>query len=76
MSIYSLGWILFEIVPQLIELPRTGTNVFLVLAHLGMVVAPCLFIARLRKELTQAQIRLAVQAWHWKQLGGRLIGRS
>jgi serine/threonine-protein kinase len=65
----------WTIVPQLIELPKTGTNVFLVLAHLGMVVVPCLFIARLRRELTQAQIRLAVQAWHWRQLGGRLMGR-
>jgi serine/threonine-protein kinase len=65
----------WRIVPQLVELPRLGTNVFVTAAHLGIIVVPCLFIARLRVELSRAQTQLAVQAWHWKQLGGQLIGR-
>jgi hypothetical protein len=34
-----------------------------------------MIIAKLREELSKAQIRLAVQAWHWKHLGAQLIGR-
>jgi serine/threonine-protein kinase len=65
----------WTIVPQIVELPRTGTNVFLISANLAMIIVPCLFIAKLREELSKAQIRLAVQAWHWKHLGAQLIGR-
>jgi eukaryotic-like serine/threonine-protein kinase len=65
----------WTIIPQLIELPKLGTNVFLTVAHLGMIVIPCLFIAKIREELTAAQMRLAIQAWHFQHLGARLIGR-
>ncbi|HUS29569.1 MAG TPA: serine/threonine-protein kinase [Kofleriaceae bacterium] len=65
----------WKIVPQLVDLPKTGTNVFLIAANLAMIIVPCLFIAKLRDELSRAQIRLAVQAWHWQNLGAQLIGR-
>jgi serine/threonine-protein kinase len=65
----------WTIVPQLVDLPKTGTNVFLTSANLAMIIVPCLFIAKLREELNRAQLRLAVQAWHWKHLGAQLIGR-
>ena len=38
-----------------------------------MLLVPSVFIARLRNDLTQAQLRLATQAWHFQQLGARLI---
>jgi eukaryotic-like serine/threonine-protein kinase len=66
----------WTIVPQLIELPELGTHVLLLLANLGMIIIPCLFIAKLRESLGEAQLRLAVQAWHFKQMGARLIGRA
>jgi len=42
---------------------------------LTSVIVPSLFIARMRNDLTDAQIRLATQAWHFQQLGSRLIGK-
>jgi eukaryotic-like serine/threonine-protein kinase len=65
----------WRVVPQLVELPRLGTYAFLTIANVGMIVIPCLFIAKIREELTRAQLRLATQAWQFKQLGARLIGR-
>lgn len=61
--------------PQIMELPRTGTFVFLVIAYLAMMIGPAILIARLRADLSRAQTRLAVQAWHFRQLGTHLIGR-
>ena len=71
-----------NIAPELEAITELGRAVALdpsngeYFAMLGeLMSASITHVARLRRELTQAQIRLAVQAWHWKQLGGRLIGR-
>jgi hypothetical protein len=61
------------IVPQLVELPRYGTIAFLAVAHIALIVVPCVFIARLRAELSAAQQRQAVQAWHFRKLGDQLV---
>ena len=65
----------WTIVPQLLELTEAGTYVFLTVANLGIVIVPCLFIGKIREELSRAQLRLATQAWHFRQLGSQLIGR-
>ncbi|MEO7329837.1 MAG: hypothetical protein ABI193_14765, partial [Minicystis sp.] len=52
---------MWAIVPQLIELPRGGTFLFLAVATVAMIAVPALFIAQLRGDLTKAQVRLAVQ---------------
>jgi eukaryotic-like serine/threonine-protein kinase len=66
----------WTIVPQLVDLPEVGTHVFLAIANVGMIVIPCLFIAKIREELSRAQLRLATQAWQFKQLGAQLVGRA
>ena len=55
--------------PQLHELPRTGSYVLLLGASLASLIVPSLFVARLRQALTEAQLRLHLQAWHLKRLG-------
>ena len=66
-----MRWI---IVPQVLELTRTGTIVLLTLANTAIVIVPCVFIARLRSELSMAQQRQLVQAWHFRRLGADLVG--
>jgi hypothetical protein len=65
----------WTIVPQMVELPRLATSAFLTLAHVAILIIPCMFIYRLRGDLDRAQQRLAIQAWHYKQLGAQLIGQ-
>jgi eukaryotic-like serine/threonine-protein kinase len=65
---------IWQVVPQLVELPRIGTFVFMTFACVGMILVPSAFIARLRSDLSDAQIKLAVQAWHFRRLGAQLIG--
>jgi hypothetical protein len=64
----------WQIVPQMIELPRIGTFAFMTIASVAMILVPAAFIARLRGDLTDAQVKLAVQAWHFRRLGAQLIG--
>jgi len=64
----------WTIVPQLVEFPRIPTLVFLTVASVAMILVPSAFIARLRRDLNEAQVRLAVQAWHFRRLGAQLIG--
>jgi hypothetical protein len=66
----------WQIVPQLVELPRIGTFAFMTVASVGMILVPAAFIARLRSDLTDAQLKLAVQAWHFRRLGAQLIGEG
>ncbi len=65
----------WSIVPQFVELPRDPTLVFLTVITVGSIGVPAAFIAKLRTQLNEAQVRLAVQAWHFRQLGSHLIGR-
>ncbi len=83
-AIEWFGWLpssyIFEdgvwtIVPQMVKLPRVPTFAFLTIASIATVVVPASFIARLRDDLTDAQVRLGVQAWHFKRLGAPLIGQ-
>ena len=62
------------VLPQMLELPKTGTLVFLTLANIGMVNVPGLFIAKLRNDLSEAQQYQLVQAWHFRRLGADLVG--
>jgi serine/threonine-protein kinase len=64
----------WTIVPQMVELPRVGSFVFMTIVAVSMIVVPAAFIARLRNDLTDAQVKLAVQAWHFRRLGAQLIG--
>jgi hypothetical protein len=57
-----------SILPQVAELPRLPTSVFLIVASFSMMIVPCVFIHRLRAALNEAQVQLMVQAWHLKQL--------
>jgi len=57
------------IVPQMHDLPRIGSIVLLLGAGMGSLIVPSLFVARLRQALTEAQLRLHLQAWHFKRLG-------
>jgi hypothetical protein len=54
--------------PQLLELPGLWTPVFCGLTNLAMIVIPCLFIARLRGDLSTIQAEQMVQAWQFKRL--------
>jgi serine/threonine-protein kinase len=59
--------------PQLMVLPGVWTEVFLAVTNLTMIVVPCVFISRLRAELSDAQTRQLVQAWQFKRLGGEPV---
>jgi serine/threonine-protein kinase len=65
---------LWTIVPQMVELPHNGSFAFMTVASVAMILVPAAFIARLRGDLTDAQVKLAVQAWHFRRLGAQLIG--
>lgn len=58
----------------LVDMPRTPTIVFLIIANVSIILGPVLLVHRLRVDLTVAQTRLAVQAWHFERLGAQLIG--
>lgn len=57
------------IAPQMHDLPRTGSIVVLLAASVASLIVPSVFVARLRQALTEAQLRLHLQAWHFKRLG-------
>jgi len=40
------------------------------------MVVPCLFIARLRRDLSLAQERQLLQSWHFRRLGDQLMQPS
>jgi serine/threonine-protein kinase len=63
------------IVPQVIELPQVGSLVLLVSSTLAMTVIPSFFIARLRAQLSEAERRQLVRAWHFRRLGDEMMGR-
>ncbi|MEO7091665.1 MAG: hypothetical protein ABI175_00355 [Polyangiales bacterium] len=60
------------VVPQMHALPGTGSLALLHLASVMMLTVPCLFIARLRTALNEAQTKLLVQAWLFRRLGDEL----
>jgi len=56
------------IVPNLVNLPRTMTMVGFVGAALLSIVVPARILSRLPVEMREAERRLALQAWHFRQL--------
>jgi serine/threonine-protein kinase len=56
------------IVPHIVEMPETGTLLFLLLANLAAIVTGALFVARFRDALVDAERRLQFQAWQLRQL--------
>jgi serine/threonine-protein kinase len=61
------------VLPNLHELPRTGSIVLLLTTSLGMTIVPCLFIGRIRQALNEAQRQILVQAWQFRRFGEDLI---
>jgi serine/threonine-protein kinase len=57
-----------KILPNLTELPAGRTELFLLLASLGLVIAPTLAIARVRAALSAAEERLFLHAWTLRHL--------
>ncbi len=62
--------------PQMTELPRLGTFAFVALANVGIALAPAIFVARLRAELSRAQERELVSAWQFRRLPEELMRAS
>ncbi|HVK85864.1 MAG TPA: serine/threonine-protein kinase [Kofleriaceae bacterium] len=58
--------------PQAVAL-AANTQWFIALMHLAMIVVPCVFIAKLRSELSEVQARHLVQAWHYRRLAGKAV---
>jgi hypothetical protein len=65
-----------SVLPQLHELPRELSIVFLVIASIGIAIVPAVYVARLRADLAAAQQRQLVQTWHFRRLGDDLIRAS
>ena len=61
------------VLPQMIALPQAGTIGLLFAANLSMTVIPCMFIAKMRADLSNVQARQLVQAWHFRRLGDELM---
>jgi hypothetical protein len=66
----------WTIEPQLVRLPYEGTLAFITAAVVSSMLIACNFIAGLRNNLTDEQLRRATQAWHFRQLGARLVERG
>jgi serine/threonine-protein kinase len=74
MSSYTFDGGRMQVLPQLMELPRTGTLLFLLVVHLSALIVPCMFIAQLRRDLSLAQQRQLLHSWHFRRLGDQLMG--
>ena len=61
------------VLPQLTELPRVATLVFLGLTNVAIAVVPSLYVAQLRNELAETQRREQLQGWNFRRLGRDLI---
>lgn len=59
--------------PQMTELPKLATFTFAALANLGAGLAPAIFVARLRADLTDAQKRELLRAWQLRRLPEELM---
>ncbi|MBA3463624.1 MAG: protein kinase [Deltaproteobacteria bacterium] len=58
--------------PQMIELPPLGTQLLLMVTNMAMIIVPCVFIAKLRSDLSEVQARQLTQAWQFKRLATRV----
>ena len=64
------------VLPQMTELPRFGTFLFVAVANVGAVLLPAAFVAQLRAELSRAQERELIQAWQFRRLPEELMRAS
>jgi hypothetical protein len=62
------------VLPQLNEIPRDLSIAVLFGASLLALIVPCVFIAKLRSELTALQVQQIQQAWQFRRVGDELIG--
>ena len=56
------------VLPRVTSFPPAGTLAFLLLASVGVIVAPALIASRVRSSLTRAEERLFMQSWMLKRL--------
>ncbi|HWO24961.1 MAG TPA: serine/threonine-protein kinase [Kofleriaceae bacterium] len=62
-----------SVLPQMTGLPERATLAFAALANVGAGVAPAIFVARLRGDLTDAQKRELLRAWQLRRLPEELM---
>ncbi|HTL31687.1 MAG TPA: serine/threonine-protein kinase [Kofleriaceae bacterium] len=73
---YSFADGRWSILPLTLAMPKLGTFVTLTAANIGSLVVPCMFIARLRAELSDIQQNQLLTAWHFRRLGSDLVGAA
>ncbi|MEZ4309806.1 MAG: serine/threonine-protein kinase [Polyangiaceae bacterium] len=56
------------VMPHITSFPPAGTLAFLLLASLGMIVAPAVIASRVRTSLARAEERLFMQSWMLRHL--------
>ncbi len=57
-----------SIVPQMHELPAAPTGLLLLVASIVTIATACVFVGRIRRALSAAQLRLQLTAWHLERL--------
>ncbi len=58
----------FMVLPRITNFPPAGTLAFLLLASVGLIVAPAIIASRVRASLAKAEERLFMQSWMLKHL--------
>ncbi len=56
------------VLPRITNFPPAGTLAFLLLASVGLIVAPAIIASRVRASLARAEERLFMQSWMLKHL--------
>jgi serine/threonine-protein kinase len=57
-----------SIVPQMHALPAVPTGLLLLVASIVTIATACVFVGRIRRALSAAQLRLQLTAWHLERL--------
>jgi hypothetical protein len=65
---YSFAGGKMSIVPQMHELPAVPTGLLLLVASILTIATACVFVGRIRRALSEAQLRLQLTAWHLERL--------
>ena len=68
MSIRSLLKGDLVVVPNVVNMPETATQVTLLVIALAIIITPAAMIAHVRKAELMAERRMHLQAWHLRQL--------
>ncbi len=72
-SSYSFADGSWRVVPHFVATPRVPTMAFALLTNLATMIAACLFVGLLRRDLSRAQEQLLVRSWHFRRLGELLM---